>query len=188
MKQLNMELFAKRLKTARTDKGITQKELSEKTGISSAMISAYESAGAKAGKNPTLNNIYIIANSLGVSIDWLCGSEKQEQEVTSEMLLSSIMELVFGEAGATISGEHDVECDKKGCPMFGEHYTIEFILPMETFFGSFLDDVIQIQGITIPEIVPDNLIKQIYQTFTDKYKQYDIKKLFEPLGDEQLPF
>lgn len=71
--ELNMTIFSKRLKEARTDKNMTQKELAEKTGVSSVMISAYESKNTSSGKNPALNNIYAIATALGVSIDWLCG-------------------------------------------------------------------------------------------------------------------
>lgn len=71
--ELNMNIFSKRLKEARNDKNMTQKELSEKSGVSTVMISAYERNNINSGKNPALNNIYAIATVLGVSIDWLCG-------------------------------------------------------------------------------------------------------------------
>lgn len=72
-KKLDMSLFAQRLKEARKSKGLTQKELSDLSGVSTVMISQYERSEITAGKNPALNNVYSIAAALEVSLDWLCG-------------------------------------------------------------------------------------------------------------------
>ncbi len=99
--ELNMTLFSKRLKEARTDKNMTQKELSEKSGVSTVMISAYERSNTNSGKNPALNNIYAIATALGVSIDWLCGltedtttGNDNATKITMKTLLLSLIHLI----------------------------------------------------------------------------------------------
>lgn len=98
--ELNMTLFSKRLKEARTDKNMTQKELSEKSGVSTVMISAYERSNTNSGKNPALNNIYAIATALGVSMDWLCGLTENTtidntgEKLTTRMLLLSLYYIV----------------------------------------------------------------------------------------------
>lgn len=74
MKQeLDMTAFGKRLKEARTEKGMTQKDLADLSGVSTVMISSYERSEAETGKNPALSSIFSIASALDVSIDWLCG-------------------------------------------------------------------------------------------------------------------
>lgn len=99
--ELNMTLFSKRLKEARTDKNMTQKELSEKSGVSTVMISAYERSNTNSGKNPALNNIYAIATALGVSMDWLCGltenttvANDNKDELTMNTFLVSLYRLI----------------------------------------------------------------------------------------------
>lgn len=73
--ELDRIAFGERLKEARTTKGYTQNELSEITGISKIMISSYENPNSKSGKNPTLNNVYLLAKALDVSIDYLCDNK-----------------------------------------------------------------------------------------------------------------
>ena len=73
--ELDRVAFGERLKEARNRKGYTQNELSEITGISKIMISSYENPNSKSSKNPTLNNVYMLANALDVSIDYLCGNK-----------------------------------------------------------------------------------------------------------------
>ena len=75
IKEINMKLFVNRLKMARINKGLTQVDLSNLTGISTVMLSAYEREDAEIGKNPSLKNIFLISQALEVSIDWLCGNE-----------------------------------------------------------------------------------------------------------------
>lgn len=57
--------LAKIILTARREKHISQKQLSEKTGITQADISRYESGEG----NPTLDTIYRIAYGLGMTIN-----------------------------------------------------------------------------------------------------------------------
>lgn len=66
-------IFAQRLRLARNLCGMTQKELAEKIGTTSAAISAYESVDDSKRNTPTLENLIAIARVLGVSLDYLCG-------------------------------------------------------------------------------------------------------------------
>lgn len=70
-------MFADRLREARQRAGISQAELSRRTGIASATLSSYEK-----GKMPPIDKAFQIAETLNVSLDWLCGSD-------SETLLNS---------------------------------------------------------------------------------------------------
>ena len=75
---LELSLFAERLRRARTDKHFTQQELADSVGLSAATISYYEKINKKDGKMPTLDKVYAISEQLGVSIDWLCGKNTDE--------------------------------------------------------------------------------------------------------------
>lgn len=64
-----MAQFYERLKAALTEKGVTQTELSKRTGIDKATISHYVSGSYKAKSE----NLYLIARALDVSEPWLMG-------------------------------------------------------------------------------------------------------------------
>ncbi len=93
MKDFNVELFCNRIREARNKKGITQKELSQLSGVSTVMISAYERSNITSGKNPALNNIFAIAEALDVSIDWLCGRENVEHDFKPSEYLKALVKL-----------------------------------------------------------------------------------------------
>lgn len=66
-----MSIFSVRLKTARTAKKMTLKDLQQKAGVSSATINSYST-----GKTlPTVDIAAKIAAALGVSLDFLCGND-----------------------------------------------------------------------------------------------------------------
>lgn len=67
-----LTIFAKRLKEARSQAGLKQRDLAGKASITTASISAYESSDGTKGKNPTLENAKALAEALNVSLDWLC--------------------------------------------------------------------------------------------------------------------
>lgn len=91
----NPTIFAKRLKEAREAKGIKQKDLAERIGVSYQTISAYEKSDA-AGKvkNPTLENAVSIAKELGVSLDWLYGLEEQKSPSEKYKTLGDIVRTI----------------------------------------------------------------------------------------------
>lgn len=69
MGDLELQVFADRLKEYRMQHGITQKDFADKIGITAAALSAYE----KNSKNPSISVVRRIADEFHISIDWLCG-------------------------------------------------------------------------------------------------------------------
>ena len=63
-------IFEMRLKQARQEKRLTQKELGEKVGKTQNAITLYENSSRLISKIKTL---VLIADALNVSLDWLCG-------------------------------------------------------------------------------------------------------------------
>ena len=71
--------FGERLKKARQEKGISQSELGKVVGIHYTQIGRYESKGVK----PSGEVLAKIANTLGVTSDFLMsGSNKEQAEAT----------------------------------------------------------------------------------------------------------
>ncbi len=62
------EAFGHRLKVARVDARLTQRELSALTGIDVGSIARYESGTI----TPGLDRAYMLADALGVTLDDLC--------------------------------------------------------------------------------------------------------------------
>lgn len=79
---INMSIFAKRLKIARLQRDIKQKELAEKIGVRSATVSAYENENESKRATPSLENAIAIAKELNVSLDYLCGLEDLKKDET----------------------------------------------------------------------------------------------------------
>lgn len=85
--------FSKRLKQSRQDLKITQKELSEKTGIKRTTIASYEVGNI----SPSFENVKTLAEALGVTTDYLSGKseyktlvEKFDSEFDTEKIKSDI--------------------------------------------------------------------------------------------------
>lgn len=72
-----------RLKEAREALKLSQKDLSELTGVNSQHIYRLE-----AGKytNPTADTLIKIAHALGVSIDWILGVDEHDEPLTENTL------------------------------------------------------------------------------------------------------
>lgn len=66
--------FSKRLKQTRQHLKMTQKELSDKTGIKRATIASYEVGNT----SPSLENVKILAEKLQVTTDYLSGNSQYE--------------------------------------------------------------------------------------------------------------
>jgi transcriptional regulator with XRE-family HTH domain len=72
-----------RLQELREARQLTQKEVSDATGIPREKISKYES-----GKiTPALDTVIVLADYFAVSIDFLVGASSQETEEVYRMLL-----------------------------------------------------------------------------------------------------
>ncbi len=90
---MNTTIFAQRLKEARTAAKLTQAELCKMSGVTAATISAYESADGSKGKNPSLDNALKLAQALGISLDWLCGSIVSKPQIQITDFLKMLVKL-----------------------------------------------------------------------------------------------
>ena len=70
-----MKILSERLKQARLEKGMTQKDLFKKTGLAMSSICLYETGKTE----PSLFSTFLLADALGVSIDWLVGRRKAKK-------------------------------------------------------------------------------------------------------------
>ena len=64
-----MEIFAERLKELRKEKGITQEQLAEETGLTQGALTRYENGL----RSPAANAIITLAKYFGVTTDYLLG-------------------------------------------------------------------------------------------------------------------
>ncbi|MFD2442895.1 helix-turn-helix domain-containing protein [Bacillus sp. CGMCC 1.16607] len=67
-----MSVFAKRFKKLREDLGLTQEQIAEKLGVTRPTIAGYESE--EKNRVPRKETLNMIANTFGVSTDWLLGN------------------------------------------------------------------------------------------------------------------
>ncbi len=65
-----MELLAARIKQARRSKNLSQKQLSDRIGVSASAISQYEST-SHFHSEPSIKKLISISKVLEVSIEWL---------------------------------------------------------------------------------------------------------------------
>lgn len=71
MKQVSLEIFAKRLKRLREEHGLSTRALGEIVGTSNATISRYETGQ----RDPDLMLVHNIAKYFNVTIEYLCGED-----------------------------------------------------------------------------------------------------------------
>lgn len=74
--------FHEALRAARKEKGLTQKEMAQKIGCTTAAYGHYETGK----RNPDIEGIKKISAALGVSPDSLIGYEKSEEAELQEYL------------------------------------------------------------------------------------------------------
>ena len=68
-----MDKFGQRIKEARAAKGWTQDDLADKAGVNVRGLQNYEQGKAL----PNLYTAVLIADTLGVSLDWLTGRAEE---------------------------------------------------------------------------------------------------------------
>lgn len=66
-----MSLFGERLREAREKRGLLQRELSKKSGVSEGMISQYE----RGMHEPNLFTLTLLVDALEISTDFLLGRD-----------------------------------------------------------------------------------------------------------------
>lgn len=71
------EGFCSKLKKARENTGFTQREIAKETGISQSTIANYETGRTE----PDIENLGILADFYGISVDWLLGTRGGPERV-----------------------------------------------------------------------------------------------------------
>ncbi|MTI59441.1 MAG: helix-turn-helix transcriptional regulator [Firmicutes bacterium] len=79
--------FGKKLKKARNELGMTQKQLAKKIGIKRTTVAGYESEG----KMPPYNTLIKIAQTLNCSLDYLLGYKEKDNLDKTEHLSPEIL-------------------------------------------------------------------------------------------------
>ena len=88
-----METISERLKQALERLGISQNELSKRTGISKGSISQYVSGYVK----PKTDRIYLIAKAMGIKEEWLLGYDVEMTVTEQEKRLKAYAEKLYGQ-------------------------------------------------------------------------------------------
>lgn len=91
MGDIELQIFADKLKELRLSLGLTQAEFVEKLGITASALSAYE----KNQKNPSISIVKKIAEQYNVSIDWLCGLTNKKHVNNIISTVSDIVKLLL---------------------------------------------------------------------------------------------
>ena len=86
MKQITLEIFARRLKKLRTDRNLSTRALGEIVGTSNATISRYETGK----RDPDLIIVHKIAAYFDVTIEYLCG---EDADIGVETLIETYTQL-----------------------------------------------------------------------------------------------
>lgn len=185
MKQeLDITIFSKRLKEARTEKGLTQKELAALSGVSTVMISSYERTDAEAGKNPSLSVVYSIASALDVSIDWLCGSSDVKElngDIDYNRLFFEFSVYYFAGSGIVKKRKFYSNNKFKSITILTDDgdgniiWNIPLINSIET--KAVLQDILKIQNVWLSGIATKEMIDVLINNLCAKYKRMDIKNL-----------
>lgn len=88
MKQVSLEIFAKRLKMLREEHGLSTRALGEIVGTSNATISRYETGK----RDPDLVLVHNIAKYFNVTIEYLCGEDVNSDEESLINMFSKLSE------------------------------------------------------------------------------------------------
>ena len=113
-----IEEFAERVKREREKLGWTQAQLGEKVGVSPQTISAYEKNIYGKGKTPTLDNAILIAESLGVSLDYLCGRDDTSTQIDTLADIVKYLETLENYIDCSISVK-EIELPPQECVPIG---------------------------------------------------------------------
>ena len=97
------EIFISRLDQARKEKGLTQRELANRVGVTEVSMSRYVN-GARVPKGPIVVNI---AKALGVSVDYLVGTSSVKRRQTNA---DRIRNMSDEELAVLITGSLNFDC------------------------------------------------------------------------------
>lgn len=151
------EIFSKKLKQCRSDKNLTQRQVAEMSGLTPATISAYE----KGVKNPSFESAVLLANTLDVSLDWLCGKESvlSEPQTYADVIdsLTVLLKHIKYEIRDNVAG------DKQFCLIIND---IEL--------SSFFDGLQKMKQLLDDKIIDKDIFDSWIEGQQKKYKSYPL--------------
>lgn len=171
-------IFAKRMKEARGKNGLKQKELAEKIGVTPQTISAYE----KAGKAPTMDNAISIAKILDVSLDWLCGIDRDVKKQNDITTIGDAARFLH-EISSWITVSVYDDCFSSSDPCHTNHPGILFDLDDE--LAGFISDSLKMKKL----LKNGTFTKEFYDRWAaDRFRSLDEITIESYLDSHTLPF
>lgn len=167
-------LLAKRMKEMRSKLGLTQKQLAEKAEISVGSYSAYENNK----KMPPLDMANRLAETLGVSLDWLCGKGGEPGESLPQSqgdvlrLLSQI---------AASEGEVDIDIEEESAHVLKAVFGIR-----SGRYGAFFREWKDVYTLFERDTIPRDMYDAWMEKKIDEYSQYPVDKNWK--DPDGLPF
>ncbi len=98
-----MDAFSENITTLRLERKLSKKDVAQAVGVSANTYGAYE-AGEKV---PTLTTARRIAETLGVSLDWLCGIESLDRMGVKPSTWGDVLRLLDMLVGAERNSQFD---------------------------------------------------------------------------------
>ncbi len=186
---MNYEIFSQRLKEARNNKNMTQRQLADKIGVSATTLTNYETNKSKV---PGADTLVLLAEALDVSIDWLLGNEKKSQENNRKTLnnitredIKEAVNILFTAFEFKLSFE-DCQIVSRGVinddPVF-RTVNRKAIVIDEDHFQTYLENYQKLLSVDIDRTVLNTVFDAIFPK-----GQYDsISQSFE-YYDDRMPF
>lgn len=174
--------FGKRLKKARTDKGMTQQELAESINTSKSMISGYEN-----GKNDPARSVLInLSKQLEVSINYLMGWNEETKDTVT----------LVGKADIMKTYKYIPSSVAAGSPENIDGQNFQQISIPSSFLGKYANHsnliIMKVNGDSMNKIIPDGSLIGIlpYETsydiqdgdivvFNDESYNYSVKRYYK---------
>ncbi|WP_195543442.1 helix-turn-helix domain-containing protein [Massiliimalia timonensis] len=161
IKEINKTDFGKRIRDARENKGLTQKQLADLCNVSPTTVVSYE----KGQKLPNIEIAYSLAYALGISIDGLCGRSPETIE-NFGTVIEMISALLNSEALTIKTYRADYE---------SEFNYFALVEP----FDSFIDSLNKIYELYKNGTIEKKLFDLWVKDEVDKNKTKNIKKAIE---------
>lgn len=125
MGDIELEIFAQRLRELRISLGMTQKEFASELNITASALSSYE----KNNINPSISIAKRIAEKYHVSIDWLCGLTDKQNYDSKIKTYNDLFRILFeieDSCKDTLFLSHAIECAPISSPTIYELNGISF--------------------------------------------------------------
>lgn len=194
---MNKNIFSKRLKELRENKNMTKTELASIVGCDQPKISKLENP--ENATLPSVDNLIEIAKHFGVSIDYLLGAEKKEQNKLKTF--ADVIQMLFDidEATYISINPHDkeyMEARYNGYPEFYTKKTYQLNFEEHGILGFYLDDFMKSWKETKDYLEKNNgdIGKKMYELWKKDQLERSSQKMLDesfyiPDGiDEVLPF